>query len=156
MEGSGGRDLTHWVETLALQFAQIGGLPLIAGRIVGWLMVCEPAEQSAEQIAEAIGASRASLSTNLRLLAAAGMVAASTRRGDRTRYYRIDDRAWEATVRLQIAALGSFIQIADQGLALVGGASPQAGRIRAARTVFAWMQDIFEKAPPVPATKQET
>jgi DNA-binding transcriptional ArsR family regulator len=139
----------EWVESLALQFVRVGGLPLIAGRIVGWLMVCEPAQQSAEQIASGIGASRASMSTNLRLLESAGMITATTRRGDRVRYYHIDERAWETAVRMQIAGLGAFIRIADEGVALVGDSSDRARRIKAARRVFQWMVDIFDKAPPL-------
>ena len=54
-------------------------MPLIAGRILGWLTIAVPAEQSAGQIADAIGASRASLTTNLRLLSSVGFVTALTR-----------------------------------------------------------------------------
>ena len=45
--------------------------------------------------AEAIGASRASLTTNMRLLIASGLVRRLTRSGGRTAYYRIDDDMWE-------------------------------------------------------------
>ena len=141
--------IAEWVESLALQFVKVGGLPLIAGRIVGWLMVCEPAEQSADQIAIAIGASRASLSTNLRLLGAAGMIFVTTRSGDRVRYYRIDDQAWETAVRMQVAGLGAFIRIASDGVALVGESSQRAGRMKSARRVFQWMVDVFDRAPPL-------
>ena len=37
-------------------------------------MICDPAEQSPAEIAAAIGASRASLTTNMRLLIASGLV----------------------------------------------------------------------------------
>jgi hypothetical protein len=37
------------------------GLPAITGRIFGWLMVCDPPAQSGASIADAIGASRASI-----------------------------------------------------------------------------------------------
>jgi DNA-binding transcriptional regulator GbsR (MarR family) len=150
METGGDKRLGEWIEAIALHFAQVGGLPLIAGRIVGWLMVCEPAEQSADQIAAGIDASRASLSTNLRLLISAGMVSVSSRRGERVRYYRIDNRAWEAAVRVQIAGLASFIQITTDGIALVGEDDPRALRLKAANSVFSWMVEVFEKAPPVP------
>ena len=53
--------LRHWVERVASFFHDRYGLPPITGRILGWLMICEPPEQSAADIAHGIGASRASL-----------------------------------------------------------------------------------------------
>jgi Leucine carboxyl methyltransferase len=66
-------------------------VPLIAGRILGWLTIAAPAEQTAAQIAEAIGASRASLTTNLRLLASVGFLGQRTRPGERTARRLVDD-----------------------------------------------------------------
>ena len=68
------KDVLAWVERVATFFAEHYGLPPITGRIVGWLMICDPPEQSPAQIAEAIGASRASLTTNMRLLIASWIV----------------------------------------------------------------------------------
>ncbi|GIH67164.1 hypothetical protein [Microbispora siamensis] len=50
-------------------------VPPIAGRVLAWLMICDPPEQSAGQIAEAIGASRASVAglAAFRDMTAAGM-----------------------------------------------------------------------------------
>jgi hypothetical protein len=76
-------DKLAWVERVATFFAAQYGVPAIMGRIQGWLMVCEPAQQSAGEIADAIGASPASLTTNLRLLIEAGFVVKLTRSGRR-------------------------------------------------------------------------
>lgn len=46
--------LLDWVEPVAMLLAP-DGLPPIAGRILGWLMICDPPQQSAGQIADAIG-----------------------------------------------------------------------------------------------------
>jgi hypothetical protein len=146
--------ILDWVERIAQHFAQQDRLPLIAGRIVGWLMICDPPEQSAEDIAAAIGASRASLSTNLRLLGSVGLVRGRTRPGRRTRYFRIDDDIWEAVVRAQVASLGAFTEVTNDGLALIGPASARGSRLRAARDVFAWMQNIFDKAPRISAARR--
>jgi len=84
-----------WVERVTTFCTEQWGLPPITGRILGWLMICDPAEQSAGQIAEAIGASRASLTANIRQLTAAGFVRRRSRPGERTTYFWIDDDAWE-------------------------------------------------------------
>ena len=73
--------LLAWAERVATFFAEHYGLPPITGRILGWLMICDPPEQSAGEIADAIAASRASLTTNMRLLIGSGLVRRLTRPG---------------------------------------------------------------------------
>ncbi|MHA6793804.1 GbsR/MarR family transcriptional regulator [Pseudonocardia bannensis] len=139
-------EVLEWVERMAKYYADQDGLPLIAGRILGWLMVCEPAEQSAGQIAEAIGASRASLSTNLRLLSSIGFLAQATRPGGRTVYYRVDDGAWGRVVQRQVASLTSLGGILRDGMHLVEGPPERSARIRNAHAVFAWLEKVFADA----------
>src|SRR5258708_32486457 len=93
------RQIENWVERVAAVFAQHFGLPPITGRILGWLLVCDPPEQSAGEIADAIGASRASLTTSMRLLTAGDLGRRRHRAGGRTTYFRIDDGAGEKVVR---------------------------------------------------------
>jgi hypothetical protein len=128
------------------------GLPLIAGRSLGWLMICDPPEQSAAQIAAGIGASRASLTTNLRLLGSVGFLHRLTKPGDRTVYYRVDDDAWATVVRRQIASLAAFGDIMRDGRTLTGR-STRGARIRAAHDVFGWLERVFATAPPPPSTR---
>lgn len=144
-----------WVERVAKYCADQDGVPLIAGRVLGWLIICDPPEQSAAQISEAIGASRASLTTNLRLLGSVGFLRESTKPGDRTVYYRVDDDAWETVVQRQIASLASFGDIMRDGLTLVGRSPARSSRIRAAREVFDWMERVFADAPPLPSATRK-
>ncbi|WP_229716191.1 GbsR/MarR family transcriptional regulator [Mangrovihabitans endophyticus] len=142
----------EWVERLAKYCADQDGVPLIAGRVLGWLMICDPPEQSAQQIATAIGASRASLSTNLRLLSSVGFVRVLTKPASRTVFYRVDDDAWEKVVQRQIASLAAVGKILHDGTPLAGSSPNHGGRIAAANEVFRWMQQIFDNAPPLPST----
>ena len=113
-------ELLDWVERVAMLFHNDSGLPPITGRIFGWLMVCDPPEQSGAAIAAAIGASRASITTNVRVLTAAGLVRRLTRPGDRTAYYVIDEDAWEQVVTRRNAALAAFVEITADGIDLLG------------------------------------
>ena len=145
------RRLLAWVEEVATFFAQHNGWPPITGRILGWLLVCDPPEQSAGEIAAAIGASRASLTTTMRLLTAVALVRRGTRPGGRTGYYCIEDDAWEKVIRQRIAASTEFCAIADEGLRLLGADSPRAARLREAYDVFAWIGRLLEtRRRPVP------
>ncbi len=140
--------LLEWAEQVAMHLAR-DGVPPIAGRILGWLMVCDPPEQSAGQISAAIGASRASLTMNLRLLTGMGFLTWRTRPGDRTMYYRMADDAWQAVVRQQVAGIASFLDITRHGLDLLGPDDERAARVRQAHATFAWMAKVFEQAPPL-------
>jgi hypothetical protein len=141
------RDVRHWVERVATFFCERYGLPPITGRILGWLMICEPPEQSAADIAHAIGASRASLTTNMRLLTAGGLVHRMTRLGERTAYYRIDDDAWEKVLRQRVESMMAFGTIAEEGINLIGRAGSRANRLRAARQCFQWMAERLADSP---------
>lgn len=138
-------EVLEWVERVSVFWTQQSGLPPITGRIVGWLMVCDPPEQTAGAIADAIGASRASLTSSMRLLIAIGLVRSVRKSKAKTVCYQIEDTAWEATLRKRIAGLASFRQITRDGLDLVGPDSHRAARIKAADQVYAWAEAIFEK-----------
>src|SRR5205807_9580408 len=112
-----------------------------------WLMICDPPEQSAGEIGTAIGASRASLATNMRLLTDAKFVRRRTRPGERTNYYRVDDDAWEIVVRRRLAGLAAFRDVAADGIELAGAGSARAERLRAAHDVYDWMAKLFTEGP---------
>jgi len=137
----------RWVEQVAAFCVGEGGLPPITGRILGWLMICEPAEQSAGQIAGTIQASRASLTSNMRHLLGIGLVRRIRRPGERTAYYRIEEDAWQKVVRRRLDGLTTFGEIADEGLAILGPDGPRSERVRAARETMAWLLEITQTMP---------
>jgi hypothetical protein len=119
------------------------------------LMVCDPREQSAGQIADAIGASRASLTTNMKQLVAARFVRRQSRPGERTAYYWVEDDAWQKVIQHRFAGMAAFQDIAADGLDLVGRNSPQAGRMRSAHDAFAWMAELVAAGPKPPSAKRK-
>jgi DNA-binding transcriptional regulator GbsR (MarR family) len=142
------RQIQNWVERVAAAFAQHFGLPPITGRILGWLLICDPPEQSAGEIADAIGASRASLTTSMRLLTAGELVRRRHRPGERTTYFRIDDDAWEKVIRQRIIGMASLREITEDAMALVGPDSERASRVKAAHAFFGWLSDAFAARRP--------
>ena len=114
-------------------------------------MICDPAEQSAGEIAAAIKASRASLTTNVRALIAIGLVRRLRRAGERTARYRVDDNAWESVIRHRVASLAAIDRLTEQGMRLVGHASARGARLRAIQEVFAWFEALLADAPGPPS-----
>ena len=139
--------VADWIERVANFFVLQNGLPAITGRALGWLLISDPAEQSAGDIAKAIGASRASLTTTIRVLITFGFVRRITRPGTRTTFYRIDDDAWERVIRLRIAALTSFSQLTDEAIGRLGQHNPRASRLIAAHTMFDWLASLLASTP---------
>lgn len=121
---------------MARFFAEHCGLPPATGRIRGWPVIREPAERWAGEIADPIGASRASLTTDMRFLIASGLVRRLTRPGGCACHYRIDGGMWDAVIRRRISSMMSFSQITLDGMKLIGANSARAARLRAAHEFF--------------------
>jgi len=75
----------NFVERLGLHFAG-EGLPLIAGRVTAYLLISE-GPRSLDEIAGALGVSRASVSTDARRLEEKGLLVRLSLPGDRRTYY---------------------------------------------------------------------
>ena len=86
------------------------GVPRAAGQMFGYLLVCDPAEQSASEIAEGIGISRASVSSGARLLSSMNAIEERHRVGDRKTYYRLRSAWW---IEITTAKLSGFSELAD-------------------------------------------
>jgi DNA-binding transcriptional regulator GbsR (MarR family) len=149
----GGNFRDGWAERAGNYFADVFGLAPVTAHLLAWLMVCEPAEQSGSDLAAALGVSRASITTGLRLAQAAGLIARRSHPGDRTVYYVIDDDAWHAVLRRRIAAMATFVGIADEAIEGMPD-ELSATRIKAARDVFAWLGTLID-APEVQRVAKE-
>lgn len=113
-------ELRHLVEELGLWFERIG-IPRMAGRVLGWLLVCDPPEQTMQDLAEQLHASMGSVSTMTRLLDQLGLIERTSVPGERKVRYRIRPDAWTKTWDEHIEQARSFLSIADKGLALLEG-----------------------------------
>ena len=71
----------RFVEELGVLLELEAGAPRMVGRVLGWLLVCEPPEQSAAELAERLQASRGSISAATRLLLRMGMIERVRTRG---------------------------------------------------------------------------
>jgi hypothetical protein len=142
-------EVLEWVELVARYVWAQDRMPMIAGRILGWLMICDPPEQTAGEIAQAIGASRASLTNNLRLLSGIGFLSERTRRGDRSAYYRADEKAFDRMIQRQIESMGQLRDLLQGGADLTGP-TERGQRLRDAIEVFNWLERALADAPPTP------
>ncbi|MFQ3629252.1 MAG: MarR family transcriptional regulator, partial [Cyanobacteriota bacterium] len=78
---------THFVEEVGLMFELIG-LPRMAGRIFGWLLISQPPHQSSGELAEVLQASKGSISSMTRLLIQLGLIERLPLPGDRRDFFQ--------------------------------------------------------------------
>lgn len=114
----------QFVERVGL-FFEGSGLPPMAGRILGWLLICDPAQQSSAELAEVLGASKGSISTNTRMLIQSGLIRRTAVRGRRGAYFEVEAEAWVEMLERKLAALTAFRSLCESGLALLGDASSE-------------------------------
>jgi len=73
-----------------------------AGRILGWLMVCDPPYRSAADLVEGLEISSGSISTQTRLLESLQFVERITFPGDRATYYQLRPNVWVEVMRTEM------------------------------------------------------
>ncbi|MGW0806243.1 GbsR/MarR family transcriptional regulator [Nonomuraea sp. NPDC002799] len=145
-DGPGREHVLAWVDRVAAFVSTEWGLPPIAGRVLGWLMVCHPPAQTAAGIGAAIGASRASLTTNLQLLTSIRLIRRLRKPGERNVYYQIEDDAWSKVIRQKLTVFTAFDELAAEGLRLGWSDDAQTARLRSARAAIAALTDALGQA----------
>jgi DNA-binding transcriptional regulator GbsR (MarR family) len=120
------------------------GVPRIGGLILG-LLIISHVPLSAEQIATALKISRASISTNFRLLAAAGLAERFTSHADRTTYYTFPASAWEQILHMGTQRTLAFRRIIQEGLAAVPGQDVAHYRLELAEDLSNSLLDLYRK-----------
>ena len=109
----------NFVEEVGIVFEQTG-LPRMAGRIFGWLLISNPPHQSTDQLAEALIASKGSVSTMTRLLIQIGLVERLSLPGVRHSYLRLRPDALRHMLKHGVEdEIKMFRQLAEHGLELL-------------------------------------
>ncbi len=113
----------HFIEEGGLLFEMVG-LPRMAGRIFGWLLISNPPHQSPGELAEVLQASKGSISTMTRLLVQIGLIERLSLPGQRRDYFRIKVNAWSELTKQRLTQIKAFRQLAERGLELLQGEDP--------------------------------
>jgi DNA-binding transcriptional regulator GbsR (MarR family) len=113
----------------------------MAGRILGWLLICNPPHQSADELAEALRASKGSISTMTRLLMQLDLVEKIGFPGERRDYFRMKPGVWAQLLQDKMSQITDLHQLAERGLALVEGDAPELHqRLRDMHDLYAYIE----------------
>ncbi|MFI6210525.1 GbsR/MarR family transcriptional regulator [Nocardia brasiliensis] len=128
-----------FVEDFALVLERMG-LVRMTGRAAGWLLVSNPPEQTFGQIADALQASKGSISGALKILVTMRWVDKISKPGDRKDYYAIRPGILPELTRQQSAMYSDLTAMTSRGLALFDDPNgEQAARVRDMHEFFVWM-----------------
>ena len=99
----------------------VNGTPPAVLRVLAWLVVCEPHEQTAADLQAHLTLSAGSVSVAVRSLCARGVAERATRPGDRRTYYRLCEHGWEMALAARFRALSEVRNVAERAIAAAGG-----------------------------------
>lgn len=139
--------IEFFVEELSVLWEH-SGLPRMAGRVYAWLLVCEPNHQSSAQLAEALKASRGSISSMTRLLAQSGLIERFSIPGDRSTYFRAKEGGLASVFQSKLFVITTMRQLAQKGLDLLiadGRDNASLQRLKDTRDLYAFMEEAFPK-----------
>ena len=107
--------LREFIESMGVYFERYG-LARIGGRILGLLLVADR-PLSLDDMARTLRVSRASVSTNMRLITASSLAEQVSLPGDRRDYYRIGPDTWEQSMKTELEGIRMLRRIGERGLA---------------------------------------
>lgn len=131
----------HFIEDIGLFFEQMG-MPRMAGRMIGYLLIAEPEAQSVNDITEALKASKSSISVMARLLVDNGLIERVASPVPRRDYYRFKPGGWILYLRHWMGLMSELHMITERGLALMEGKSDALReRLLEAHDLFSLMEE---------------
>jgi len=133
----------QYVEEVGIVFEQTG-LPRMAGRILGWLLIANPPHQSMEELTEALMASKGSMSSMTRMLIQMGLIERVSLPGVRHAYFRLRPDAWQHMVRRGLVdEIRMVRELAERGLGLLNGKTVTRTWLKEMRDVYTFLEREF-------------
>ena len=135
----------QFIESMGLAL-ESDGLPRIAGRIFGLLLVSEEA-RSLDDLAAELGVSKASVSTNARLLEQRGVLVQVSRHADRRDYYQVPHDLFSHTMAQRLARWQRFHEAIGAARTSLPIRSPEVReRLEEYEEAYAYMSRVISEA----------
>ena len=105
-------------------FMEMLGATRTMGRVYGWLLICDPPQQSLSELTKALSVSKASVSTVARQLQDSGMIERLPS-PTRQHHYRVTPGGFSSVLDTQLSLMKPGIDIADFGLSVLKEDRPE-------------------------------
>ena len=133
----------HFIEDIGLYFEQMG-LPRMAGRILGALLISDPISQSITDLGEKLHASKSSISIMARMLMERGLIERVASPIPRRDYYRFKQGGWIIYMRQWLGLMAGLHQITERGMLLMADKpEPLKERLKEAHDLFSNVEQEF-------------
>jgi DNA-binding FadR family transcriptional regulator len=133
-----------FADSVGRHMASQYGLPPMTGRVCGWLLICDPPEQSIAELTAALHASRTAVGDALSQLERFGYIRRTRRAGERADRISIHPDVWVRSM-VDTTEYSAHAAIARRGLEILRDAPP-ARRIRLAEYA-AFSEFLVERLP---------
>jgi len=108
----------QFIEEFALYFEQ-SGYPRMPGRVLAWLIICDPPHQSMNQLVKVLHASKSSVSTSIKHLIEAGFIERVSFPGVRRDYVRMRSNFDSTSIERFVDRITRFSTFAHHWLGLL-------------------------------------
>jgi DNA-binding transcriptional regulator GbsR (MarR family) len=125
-----------FIEEVGVGFEQTG-LPRMAGRIFGWLLISDPPYQSPAELAEVLQASKGSISTTTRLMVQIGLIERVVIPGVRHDFFRLHSEALQRIIQHGLEdEIKMLKSLSEHGLELLKGESSMRRK---------WLEEMYDR-----------
>jgi DNA-binding transcriptional regulator GbsR (MarR family) len=133
----------QFIEDMGLYFEE-QGVTRMAGRMLAWLLICDPPEQTMPEIVARLGASKGAISTSARLLMQFDLVERISRRGIRADFYRIAPNFGDKVMGGAVKKFAAMRIITERGLALLRKNPPvQSEQLQDLHDIYLFLEERF-------------
>jgi DNA-binding transcriptional regulator GbsR (MarR family) len=116
-----------FVEEVAIAM-EASGLPRMWGRVFGALLIADPPDQAADDLADTLQASKGSISTATRALEQMNLIERVSKTGIRKDFFRNKPGAWPELMQRRSEAVVVLKEIAERGLRVIESGDPEVRR----------------------------
>jgi len=110
----------QFIEKYSLYF-EMTGFMRMGGRILAWLLICDPPHQTMHQLVEVLQTSKSSISTATRYLIQAGFIERISFPGQRRDYYQLRSDFISNSFERFVTRIGEMGKLVEHGLSILKG-----------------------------------
>jgi DNA-binding transcriptional regulator GbsR (MarR family) len=132
------------IEKFGVYYKKTGHQPMV-GRLMAYLMLAEPPQKTFEEIVEFLVSSKSAVSNTLNMLMYMGIVDYVKITGDRKRYFRLNQNAWNTMFEAQIQEFSNLRGLVQEILNL---RSEQFPELNKEISDFNSLLELYEKEFP--------
>jgi DNA-binding transcriptional regulator GbsR (MarR family) len=137
-------DKLNFIEESGLVLKKLG-MTRMAGRVFGYLMICDEDQVSFDDIRKALDASKGSISATTKQLVFSKLVEQVSIPGDRKTYFRISRKKAGGMLKERLKLFTMFSELLSKGLSIKQKDDEVSDWLLEVSTFYSWVGDEFDQ-----------